>query len=71
MVGKLGFDRCGKCIGLLQGHVVFLPTLFLFLFSSQPICEVMGIYKGKQIEEVFIFPDIISSKILGELNSSH
>ncbi len=31
----------------------------------------MGIYKGKQIEEVFIFPDIISSKILGELNSSH
>jgi hypothetical protein len=43
----------------LQGPVVFYPT-----FISQLICEVMEVHKGKPIKEVYISPDIISSKIL-------
>jgi hypothetical protein len=50
---------CNNCVGLLQGPVEFYPT-----FISQMICEVMGIHEGKPIEEVYIYPDIISSKIL-------
>jgi hypothetical protein len=36
----------------------------LGFFFSQLICEVMVIHKGKPIKEDYLFPDIISSKIL-------
>jgi hypothetical protein len=42
--------------------MVFLPTLFIFF--SELIREVMVIYKSKPIQQVYLSPHIISSKIL-------